>query len=109
TASGRMTTLATTIATTIRAAPTPNASWAPPVRAAARLARLSARSVPRAVASEAIAARPNAPPTWRVVFTSPDARPASLGVAPDIARLGSDGKGRPRAVPGADDRRTTAG
>ena len=37
------------------------------------------------VASVARTARPIAPPTWTVVLTRPEASPASLGVAPDIA------------------------
>ena len=44
-------------------------------------------------------ARPTAPPTCAVVFTSPEARPASCAVAPDIASAMSAGKARPAPAP----------
>ena len=70
----------------------------------ARVERLVGRASPsasrlsvRPVASVASTARPIAPPTWTVVLTRPDARPASLGVAPDIASVISAGKREARA------------
>ena len=42
---------------------------------------------------------PSAPPTCAVVLTSPEARPASSGVAPDIASVMSEGNARPAPVP----------
>ena len=53
----------------------------------------------RSVASVASTARPIAPPTWTLVLTRPEARPESLGVAPDIASVISDGKPRPAPRP----------
>jgi hypothetical protein len=53
----------------------------------------------RDVASVARIARPSAPPTWREVLTRPEASPASLRVAPDIASVISDGNERPAPIP----------
>ena len=53
----------------------------------------------RVVESVASTARPSAPPTCWVVLTRPEASPASLGVAPDIAIVISAGKSRPAPVP----------
>jgi hypothetical protein len=53
----------------------------------------------RSVASVARIARPIAPPTWTLVFTRPEARPESSGVAPDIASVISDGKPSPAPKP----------
>ena len=53
----------------------------------------------RSVASVASTARPIAPPTWALVLTRPEARPASSGVAPDIASVISDGKEMPTPTP----------
>ena len=53
----------------------------------------------RSVARVASTARPIAPPTCSVVLTRPDASPASLWVAPDIASVISAGKARPAPVP----------
>jgi hypothetical protein len=67
---------------------------------AASRATPSARSASvRSVASVASTARPIAPPTWTVVLTKPEARPESLGVAPDIASVISAGKARPAPAP----------
>jgi len=41
----------------------------------------------------------SAPPTWAVVFTRPEARPASCAVALDMASVISAGKHRPAPVP----------
>ena len=53
----------------------------------------------RVLDSVASTARPSAPPTCRLVLTSPEARPESLWVAPDIASVISDGKQRPAPTP----------
>ena len=53
----------------------------------------------RSLASVASTARPMAPPTCTLVLMRPDARPESLGVAPDIASAISDGKPRPAPMP----------
>ena len=53
----------------------------------------------RSVASVASTASPIAPPTWMVVLTRPEASPASLWVAPDIASVISAGNARPAPAP----------
>ena len=53
----------------------------------------------RSVANVASTARPIAPPTWTLVLTSPEASPESLAVAPDIARVISDGNPSPAPSP----------
>ena len=53
----------------------------------------------RVVDSVASTASPSAPPTCAVVLTSPEVRPASLGVAPDIASVMSAGKHTPMPKP----------
>ena len=53
----------------------------------------------RVAASVATTASPSAPPTCTVVLTRPDARPASLGVAPDIASFISAGNALPMPAP----------
>ena len=53
----------------------------------------------RPAASVANTDRPTAPPTWTVVLTRPDARPASCGVAEDIASDIKDGKLIPAPTP----------
>jgi hypothetical protein len=75
------------------------ARWKPPVSAAALEA--PPRTSPSACDVETVAstASASAPPTCAVVFTSPDASPASCGVAPDIARFISAGKQTPAPAP----------
>jgi hypothetical protein len=51
------------------------------------------------VASVARTARPIAPPICTVALTRPEARPASCGVAPDIASVMSAGKLTPAPRP----------
>ena len=60
----------------------------PPIRPSLRVAERVART-----------ARPKAPPTCAVVLTRPEARPASLCVAPDIASVISVGKAAPPPKP----------
>ena len=47
----------------------------------------------------AITAKPSAPPTCKVVLTSPEASPESLGVALAIASVISEGKQSPAPTP----------
>ena len=53
----------------------------------------------RSVDTVASTARPMAPPTCVVVLMRPEASPASLGVAPDIASIIRAGKARPAPMP----------
>lgn len=53
----------------------------------------------RPAATVASTASPRAPPTWAVVFTSPDARPASSEATPPIATVISTGKASPAPAP----------
>lgn len=53
----------------------------------------------RSEARVASTASPIAPPTWTLVLTSPEARPESSIVAPDIASVISDGKPSPAPAP----------
>ena len=57
------------------------------------------RSSLRVADRVASTARPSAPPTCIVVFTRPEARPASSGFAPDIATVMSAGKDEPMSKP----------
>ncbi len=52
-----------------------------------------------ALDSVASTASPSAPPTCAVVLTRPEARPASCGSTPDIARFISAGKHMPAPMP----------
>ena len=97
--SDRSTVTAVTIATAASAAPIRYATWKPPVSAAAVDSPSASRLCVRSVEIVASRARPIAPPTWPVVFTRPDARPASLGVAPDIASIIRAGKATPAPAP----------
>ena len=73
--------------------------WNPPVSAVAAESPLATRSLVRVVDSVARTARPSAPPTWSEVFTSPEARPESLGVALDMASVMTDGNESPAPTP----------
>ena len=64
-----------------------------------RLALRPARPSVRSLANVASSASPSAPPTCTVVLTRPDASPASLSVAPDIASVISEGAARPAPSP----------
>ena len=75
------------------------ARWYPPVSAEAVESPSASRLSVRVVESVASTASPSAPPTCRLVFTSPEARPESLCVAPDIASVISDGNDRPAPTP----------
>ena len=53
----------------------------------------------RLVESVASTASPRAPPTCRVVLTRPEARPASSGRTPVIARVITEGNESPAPMP----------
>ena len=53
----------------------------------------------RLVESVASTASPRAPPTCMVVLTRPEARPASSGFTPVIARVMIDGNESPAPIP----------
>src|SRR5439155_8808599 len=97
--SGWMTVAATTMAPTTRTAPMRNAKWYPLVNAEAVACPPSSRCLLRVVERVARTARPSAPPTCAVVLTRPEAKPASWGVAPDIASVISAGKQAPMPKP----------
>jgi hypothetical protein len=69
------------------------------VSAAAVARPCAIRWLLRVVDSVASTASPSAPPTCAVVFTSPEARPASCGWAPDMATFISAGKHTPAPTP----------
>jgi hypothetical protein len=94
-AAGRSTAAASTSATAASPAPTPNATWYPPVSAAAGGRPAASRRPVLAAASVDSTATPSAAPTCWVVFTRPEATPASASGTPDIASVIIAGNARP--------------
>src|SRR5262245_14051960 len=98
--------LGTATATTMAKATTPvpaaNARWYPSVNAAAAPCPAASRPLVRDVDTAASTARPREPPTWELVWSSPESRPESLDVAPDMPSVmvpGNVRPSRPRTAP----------
>src|SRR6266566_2114491 len=97
--SDRSTVTATAMAATTSTAAIRKASRYPPVSAAAVISPRPVSCWLRVADRVASTASPSAAPTCVVVLTSPEARPASRWVAPDIARVASAGKDTPMPMP----------
>jgi hypothetical protein len=94
-----VTSSATRIPATTSAAPTRKATWKPPVSACRVDSPAAARLSVRDDDTVASTASPSAAPICVVVLTSPDASPASSGVAPDMATVISAGMAIPAPRP----------
>ena len=77
---------------------TANASWNPPVSAAAAGWPECSRLAVRAAAMVVVTARPTAPPICWLVLISPEARPASAGLTPVTEATRLPTKARPSAA-----------
>ncbi len=76
-----------------------NARWNPDSSASTLFAPAANSWSVRLVASVASTAMPSAPPNCPVVFTSPEARPESLGATSAMASVFRRGKDRPAPTP----------